>query len=119
MAGRSLTSRVEGPLAGFAAGYAEWLAGRGICRRAIRDRIWQLWYLSEWLAGQGLSAADLDRPRTEEHLVDRRAAGRVEWVAPSSLRMPLEYLREISAVPTETELPPGRSIVCSSTTAIT
>lgn len=107
MAGRSLTSRVEGPLAGFAAGYAEWLAGRGICRRAIRDRIWQLWYLSGWLAGQGLSAADLDRPRTEEHLVDRRAAGRVEWVAPSSLRMPLEYLREIGAVPTETELPAG------------
>lgn len=102
-----MSSRVPGPLAGFAAGYDVWLAGRGICRRAIRDRLWQFWYLSEWLDALGLSAGDLDRRRTEEHLAERRAAGCVDWVAPSSLRLPLEYLREIGAVPTDPELPAG------------
>lgn len=107
MAARRLTSRVAGPLAGFAAGYEVWLAGRGICRRAIRDRLWQLWYLSEWLDGRGLLAGDLDQGRAEEHLAERRAAGCVEWVAPSSLRLLLEYLREIGVVPSQTDLPAG------------
>jgi integrase/recombinase XerD len=107
MAGQMLSSRVPGPLAGFAAGYDVWLAGRGICRRAIRDRVWQFWYLSEWLDGRGLSAGDLDRRRAEGHLAERRETGCVEWVAPSSLRLPLEYLREIGAAPTEPEIPAG------------
>jgi hypothetical protein len=88
-------------------GYELWLEGRGICRRAVRDRLWQLWYLSEWLDGQNLSVGDLDRHRTAEYLAARQAAGCVDWVAPSSLRMPLEYLRAIGAVPTEAELPAG------------
>ena len=107
MAGQMLSSRVPGPLAGFAAGYDVWLAGRGICRRAIRDRVWQFWYLSEWLDGRGLSAGDLDRRRAEGHLAERRETGCVEWAAPSSLRLPLEYLREIGAAHTEPEIPAG------------
>jgi hypothetical protein len=66
MAARRLTSRVAGPLAGFAAGYELWLAGRGICRRAIQDRLWQFWYLSEWLDGRGLAAGALDGRRVED-----------------------------------------------------
>lgn len=107
MAARPLTSRVEGPLAGFAVGYESWLAAKGICRRAIRDRIWQFWYLSEWLGGRGLSAADLGRCRAEEHLAERREAGCIERGTPSSLRWPLEYLREIGVAPPETEHPQG------------
>ena len=75
MAARVLTSRVEGPLAGLTVGYESWLAGKGICRRAIRDRLWQFRYLSEWLERRGLSAVDLDRRRAEEHLAERREAG--------------------------------------------
>jgi integrase/recombinase XerD len=107
MAAQRLTSRVEGPLAEFAAGYAVWLAGKGICRRAIRDRVWQFWYLNEWLQSKGLSAGDLDRCRAEEHLSERRDVGCVEWVAPSSLHFPLEYLREIGAAPLDSEPPAG------------
>lgn len=107
MAARRLTSRVEGPLAGFAVGYESWLAAKGICRRAIRDRIWQLWYLSEWLEGRGLSAADLDRRCAEEHLAERREAGLVERGSPSSLRWPLEYLREVGVAPPDTKPPAG------------
>jgi hypothetical protein len=119
MGARRLSSRVTGPLAGFAAGYDLWLEGRGICRRAVRDRLWQLAYLSEWLDGQGLSAGDLDRRRAEEHLAERRAADCVEWVAPSSLRVPLEYLREIGSRPGRRHFRPAGSIVCSSTIAST
>jgi integrase/recombinase XerD len=94
-------------LAGFAAGYESWLAAKGICQRAIRDRIWQFWYLSEWLDGRGLSVADLDRRLADEHLAQRREAGCVERGSPSSLRWPLEYLREIGAAPADTEPPAG------------
>ena len=83
MGARKLTSRVEGPLAEFAAGYESWLAAKGICRRAIRDRIWQFWDLSEWLDGRGLSAAELDRRCAAEHLAERREAGLVERGMPS------------------------------------
>jgi len=107
MAARLLTSRVEGPLAGFAAGYASWLVAKGICRRAVGDRVWQFWYLSEWLERQGLSAGDLDQRCAEEHLAARREAGLVKRGTPSSLRWPLEYLREIGVVPPETVLPAG------------
>jgi integrase/recombinase XerD len=107
MGARPLTSRVEGPLAGFAVGYESWLAAKGICRRAIRDRIWQFWYLSEWLGDRGLSAIDLDRRCAEEHLAERREAGRVERGSPSSLRWPLEYLREIGVAPPDMEPPAG------------
>lgn len=71
MAARPLTSRVEGPLAGFAVGCESWLAAKGICR-AIRDRIWEFWYLSEWLESRGLPVGDLDRHHAEEHLAERR-----------------------------------------------
>ena len=94
-------------MAGFALGYESWLAAKGICRRAIRDRIWQFWYLSEWLERRGLSAADLDGRRAEEHLAERREAGLFERGTPSSLRWPLEYLREIGVAPPETEHPRG------------
>jgi hypothetical protein len=90
MGAQKLSSRVPGPLAWFAAGYELWLEGRGICWRAVRDRLWQLWYLSEWLDGQDLSVGDLERHRIEEHLAARQAAGCVDWVARSSLGMPLE-----------------------------
>ncbi|MEA2374259.1 MAG: hypothetical protein QOD53_722 [Thermoleophilaceae bacterium] len=107
MAGQRLTSRVTGPLGEFAGGYDAWLERRGICRRAIRDRLWQFWYLSEWLDGRGLSPSDLDRRRAEQHLAERRVAGCVEWVTRFGLRLPLEYLREIGVVPSETEVPEG------------
>lgn len=82
MAARSLTSRVEGPLAAFAVGYESWLAAKGICRRAIRDRIWQFWYLSEWLESRGLPVGDLDRHHAEEHLAERRGQGCLERGTP-------------------------------------
>ncbi|MGO9976683.1 MAG: tyrosine-type recombinase/integrase [Solirubrobacteraceae bacterium] len=94
-------------MAGFAVGYESWLAGTGICHRAVQDRIWQFWNLSEWLERQGLSAADLDRRRADAHLAERRAAGLVVRGLPSRLEWPLEYLREIGASPPDTELPAG------------
>lgn len=107
MAGRRLVESVPGPLAAFAVGYDRWLTAQGLCPRAVRDRIWQLSYLSEWLVGQGLSPGELDRCRAKEHVAGRRAAGCLTWVASSSLRLPLEYLREIGVLPVETALPAG------------
>jgi integrase/recombinase XerD len=88
-----------GPLAAFVAGYERWLVQRGYRPGALVDRRSQFRSLSCWLAAEGLSAAELDGQRAKQFLAARRAAGRVTWVAPSSLRLPLEYLAEVGVVP--------------------
>jgi site-specific recombinase XerD len=59
----------------------------------------QLSLLSRWLEREGLSAGDLNNERAEQFLDARRAAGRRSWVSSRCLALPLEYLREVGAVP--------------------
>ena len=90
---------VRGPLAPWAAGVESWLAARGSASRSAYHRVCQLSLLSRWLEREGLSAADLTDERAEQFLDVRRAAGRSTWVSSRCLRLPLEYLREVGAVP--------------------
>ena len=48
---------------------------------------------------EALSAGDLTDERAERFLDARRAAGRGTWVSSRCLALPLEYLREVGAVP--------------------
>jgi integrase/recombinase XerD len=86
-------------LAPFAAGYERWLVERGFRPGTLPHRISQFACLSRWLEAEGLSAGELGPERVEEFLAARRAAGYVTWVSSSSLRLPLEHLREIGVVP--------------------
>lgn len=90
---------VEGPLAPWAAGFERWLATRGYASRSVYHRVCQLSLLSCWLAREELGAEELTDERAERFLNARRSAGRSTWVSSRSMALPLEYLREVGAVP--------------------
>jgi len=66
---------VTGPLAPFADGLRQDLAGQGYALDTVTDHVHLLADLSEWLAGRGLAAADLTGEAAGEFLGARRAAG--------------------------------------------
>lgn len=90
---------VSGPLAPFAAGFESWLRSRSYSRSATADRLCQLGQLSRWLERQGLAVGELTQEQAERFLAARRATGRVMYVAPRSLGLPLGYLRALGVAP--------------------
>lgn len=93
---------VSGPLEPFAAGFALWLASRAYSLSAAADRLCQFDQLSRWLEREGLGVGELTVEQAERFVAERRAAGRVTWVASQSVALPLGYLRELGVVPTPT-----------------
>ena len=90
---------VAGPLASYAAGYASWLGSRAYSASAAADRLWQLDQLSRWLEREGLGVGELTAEQAERFVLARRAAGRVMYVSPQSVMLPLEYLQELGVAP--------------------
>ncbi len=101
MASRLWVPVLYGPLARYASGYGLWLSERGYSRWTIAHRLWQLDLLSRWLEREGLSPDELTRERVVEFLAARRAGGYSTWLSVRSTALPLEYLRELGAVPAE------------------
>lgn len=83
----------RGPLAVYADGFAEELAGRGYSASAVRLRLWQFYSLSQWLEAQQLDPAQVTSQDLEQFTADRRARGLRSWVSARSLRLPVQYLR--------------------------
>lgn len=90
---------VSGPLAAAGAGYERWLAARGYSRSSVSHRLAQLDHLSGWLERERLAASGLTLGGLERFTEARRAAGYVTLVSPRSLRVPVQYLREVGVVP--------------------
>ena len=88
----------SGPLAPFAAGFAEWLRSRSYSPSVVASRLWQLEQLSRWLERQGLGAGELTAERAVEFTWSRREAGLVSWSTPQSVELPLAYLREVGVI---------------------
>ncbi len=91
---------VSGPLAPYAAGFESWLGSRAYSPGAAADRLYQFDQLSRWLEREGLGVGELTREQAERFAASRRAAGRVTWMSPKSVLLPLGYLRELGVVPT-------------------
>jgi integrase/recombinase XerD len=100
MGKRVRVSVVSGPLAPFAAGYESWLVSRSFARSVAADRLSQLGQLSRWLEQERLGASELTDEQAGRFVAARRAAGRLTWVSPRSVTLPLAFLREVGAVPT-------------------
>ena len=96
---------VPGPLAPFADGLRQDLAGQGYALDTVTDHVHLLADLSGWLAGRGLAAADLTGEAAGEFLGARRAAGHRSGVTARALAPVLGYLRSVQAVPA-----PGRPV---------
>jgi len=96
------TARADvGPLALFADGYREMLAGLGFTPDGVVRKLWELGRLSDWMIAQGFGADDLtaDRVRTFSALCKQgpeRPAGR------RTLEPLLRHLRALDVVPAET-----------------
>ncbi len=99
MGGRVRVRTVSGPLTVFAPGFEVWLAARGYAPATVMHRRRLFDHLSRWLELEGLRADELTAERAEQFLRARRAAGYVTWVSMRSVVLPLEYLREVRAVP--------------------
>ncbi len=99
MSGRMCIRVVSEPLAAWAAGYESWLTARGYASLTVRRRLQQWRRLSWWLEREGLGVGELTPDRVEEFLGALRAIGYVSWVSSRDMTVPLEYLREVGAVP--------------------
>jgi integrase/recombinase XerD len=96
--------RVRGPLAPWAPGFEHWLLGRGYLPSAVFHRCCLLAVLSLWLERRGLDAWELTEERALLFVAERRAGGLKTWASERSVRLPLEYLREVGATPAAVEV---------------
>ncbi len=107
--GQHQTAGVRGPLAPYALGLRAHLASRGYAPASARSRLSQLNQLSRWLDAEELEPVDLTDEQVKRFVAARRRAGRVSWVTPANLALPLEYLRSLGIAPAEeSATPTGR-----------
>ena len=90
--------RPGGPLGPYAEDYRLHLVAVGFSFGAIARRVSQFGELSRWLASEGLAAGELNEVEAGRFVSSRRAAGRVSWVSPASVRLPLVFLRGAGVV---------------------
>ena len=90
---------VTGPLAGYADGWREELAGRGYAADSIGRRLSLMAHLSGWLGSQGLPAGAVTGGVVEEYLRVRRAQGHRSLVTDRAVAPLLGYLRGLNVVP--------------------
>jgi hypothetical protein len=102
MGGKVWVPVVSGPLGPFAAGFASLLTSRAYSPSAAADRLCQFDQLSRWLEREGLGVGELTVAQAERFVGARRAAGRVTWVSPQSVMLPLVYLRALGVAPVPT-----------------
>jgi len=99
-------AQVSGLLAGQAAGFAAYLAGRGYAKSSVEHHLYLMADLSAWLAGQGLDVGDLAEPVAGRFWEDLRARGSY-LVKGTSIEPLLDYLRSIGALPQQQAVGPG------------
>ncbi len=93
--GRRSPTVVNGPLAGYAAGFRQALIAQGYARRTISDQMGMVAHLSRWLHAEGLkvealqSTAEIDR-----FFAERRARGHLVRVSSGALKGLLGFLRD-------------------------
>lgn len=98
--GRSLPSRVGGPLSPFASGFLIELRERGYEWTAIHARMRLMAELSDWIVMRGVERLQLTEPLIAEFLEAVRVSQRGKpWCSPTSERQLVAYLRDVGLVP--------------------
>jgi integrase/recombinase XerD len=91
--------RVVGPLAQYAAGFAEELTRLGFTTFSARGQMGVVARLSRWLAEADLDVAALTDSVVRSFLAARRAAGYTAYLTPKAMGPLLSYLRGLGAAP--------------------
>ena len=95
----STRARVTGPLAPYAAGFCEELAGQGYTRASAARQLNLMAHVSRWLASQQLKPEELSAAQVEEFLQARRAAGYTLELSQRGMVPLLVYLRRLGVIP--------------------
>jgi integrase/recombinase XerD len=91
--------RVQGPLAGYADGFAARLADLGYTPLSAANQLRVMARLSRWLAERGLGPGDLSADRVEAFLGWCRARGYTCWLSVRGLGPLLGFLRGLGVAP--------------------
>jgi integrase/recombinase XerD len=88
-----------GPLAPYVEGFRAWLVSLGFAPASVKHRLTLFRQFSRWLAAQGTALGELNDQQAEPFVAARGAQGRVTWVSPAGMALPLRYLRALGVVP--------------------
>lgn len=91
-------TRVTGPLAPYATGFAAELKRRGFTANSASLQQHLVAQLSRWLAAKGLAASELDAAAIERFFAARRAEGRANHRTPRSLGPLIGHLQDLGVV---------------------
>ncbi|HEY5262072.1 MAG TPA: tyrosine-type recombinase/integrase [Solirubrobacteraceae bacterium] len=97
--------RVRGPLAAYAGGFAESLAGQGYVAGSVRLQVHLVAQLSRWLDGEGLDAAGLSELEAARFIAARRARVDRLFRSRRALEPLMGYLRGLGVVPAPAVIP--------------
>lgn len=101
-----LRSIVRGPLEAHVTGFAEGLLRQGYTRSAAEQHMCFIAHLDRWMQAEGVWLKGLSGSVIERYLVQRRAAGYVEYRSIKALGPLLEYLAPLGVLPVPQEVPP-------------
>ena len=98
--------RVSGPLVPYAPGFRAELEARGYTPGSVALQLQLAAQLSRWLMAQGLDVSGLTPDRMEEFFKVRRARVRTLHLSPPALRVLVEHLDNLGALPAPPALEP-------------
>jgi site-specific recombinase XerD len=96
-----LRSFVQGPLEPYVSGFAGELARLGYTRCSAEQHVCFIAHLDRWLTAQRLGVGDLSATVVERYLVERRAAGYVNYRSGKAMRPLLTCLEQLGVLPRE------------------
>jgi integrase/recombinase XerD len=102
-----MRSIVTGPLEPYAAGFAEDLLRQGYTWTSAEQQVCFITHLDRWMSGEGVGLDGLSRAVLERYLVERRAAGYVEYRSWKALRPLLDHLAALGVLVVLEEVAPG------------
>ena len=102
-----LRSLVRGPLEGFATGFAEKLARQGYSRSSAGQHMCFIAHLDRWMLAADVGLDGLTEAVIERYLVERRAAGYVQYRSVKALRPLVDYLAPLGVLPVPQQHQPG------------
>jgi integrase/recombinase XerD len=91
--------RVRGPLAAYAVGFSEFLAGQGYTAGSVRLQMHLVAQLSRWLDADGLEVAGLSELVAERFIAARRARVERLFRSRQALEPVMGYLRGLGVIP--------------------
>jgi integrase/recombinase XerD len=101
-----LRSIVRGPLEPHIVGFAESLLRQGYSRTSADQHVCFIAHLDRWLSAEGIGLDGLSPAVMDRYLVQRRAAGYVEYRSLKALRPLLDYLTPLGVLPLAAQVRP-------------